>query len=98
MKKKIYLLKIPKEYQWKLWTAREKFEKSVRASDFSFREKSKQIQNSFNRHFQFSRGKNAADEGSLSGGRDEYSEGCQTLEQRRLNANIFLITLQVFKL
>ena len=41
VKNKTHPWKYPKKCPWKLWTAREKFEKSVRESDFAIREKSR---------------------------------------------------------
>ena len=56
--KKTHPWKNPKKCPWKFWTAREKFEKSVRESDFAIREKNrKKAENGFHGHFWFSRGK-----------------------------------------
>ena len=55
---KIHPWKNQKMRPWKLWSAREKVEKSVRESDFSFREKSqKKAKKGFHGHFWFSREK-----------------------------------------
>ena len=56
--KKTHPWKNPKKCPWKILTAREKFEKSVRESDFPIREKSrKKAKKCFHGHFWFSREK-----------------------------------------